>query len=99
MNLLVQRNIPVTFGKSPVDVINDTVDPAATRFRDDTAGQGPRILKAMPAHSLPGSGAFSAGKLGADHAKPPGSTLRATTHPIRRAIPVQPKKKEKRNGQ
>src|SRR4029077_13063859 len=62
VNLLVQRNIPITFGKSPVDVINDTVDPAATRFRDDTAGQAPRILKAMPAHSLPGSGAFSAGK-------------------------------------
>jgi len=30
VNLLVQRNIPVTFGKSPVDVINDTVDPSAT---------------------------------------------------------------------
>jgi cell division septal protein FtsQ len=99
VNLLVQRNIPVTFGKSPADVINDTVDPAATRFRDDTAGQAPRILKAMPAHSLPGSGAFSAGKPGADHPKPPGSTLPATTHPIRRAIPAQPKKKEKRNGQ
>ena len=39
VNLLVQRNIPITFGKSPVDVINDTVDPAAT----------PRILKATPA--------------------------------------------------
>ena len=27
INLLVQRNIPVTFGKSPTDVINDTVRP------------------------------------------------------------------------
>jgi hypothetical protein len=41
VNLLVQRNIPVTFAKSPVAVINDTVDPEAT----------PRILKAIPLHS------------------------------------------------
>ncbi len=27
VNLLVQRNIPVTFGKAPVDVINDTIQP------------------------------------------------------------------------
>ncbi len=29
-NLLVQRNIPVTFTKSAAAVINDTIDPAAT---------------------------------------------------------------------
>ena len=38
VNLLVQRNIPVTFTKSPASVINDTIEPAAT----------PRILKALP---------------------------------------------------
>src|SRR5438034_3883679 len=38
VNLLVQRNIPVTFGKSPAEVINETIDP------DET----PRIMKAIP---------------------------------------------------
>ena len=38
VNLLVQRNVPVTFTKSPADVINDTIDPEET----------PRIMKAVP---------------------------------------------------
>ena len=38
-NLLVQRNIPVTFTKTAVEVINDTIDPE---------GEEPRILKATP---------------------------------------------------
>jgi len=38
VNLLVQRNIPVTFAKSPASIINDTIDPHAE----------PRILKAIP---------------------------------------------------
>ena len=38
VNLLVQRNIPVTFMKSAAEVINDTIDP------DET----PRIMKAIP---------------------------------------------------
>jgi hypothetical protein len=42
VNLLVQRNIPVTFGRNPVDVINDTLDPDAQ----------PRIMKAIPVHPL-----------------------------------------------
>src|SRR5437016_3928352 len=40
VNLLVQRNIPVTFAKPPAVVINDTIDPSVE----------PRILKAIPAH-------------------------------------------------
>jgi cell division protein FtsQ len=40
VNLLVQRNIPVTFAKPPAVVINDTIDPPME----------PRILKAIPAH-------------------------------------------------
>jgi cell division septal protein FtsQ len=43
VNLLVQRNIPVTFSKSPVEVINETIDPP---------GSEPRILKAIPVHPL-----------------------------------------------
>ena len=42
VNLLVHRNIPVTFGRNPVDVINETVDPEAE----------PRIMKAIPIHPL-----------------------------------------------
>ena len=40
VNLLVQRNIPVTFTKPPAVVINDTIDPPVE----------PRILKAIPVH-------------------------------------------------
>src|SRR6266478_1721935 len=40
VNLLVQRNIPVTFAKLPAAVINDTIDPSME----------PRILKAIPVH-------------------------------------------------
>jgi cell division septal protein FtsQ len=43
VNLLVQRNIPVTFGRNPVEVINDTID---------SEGAEPRILKAIPVHPL-----------------------------------------------
>jgi cell division septal protein FtsQ len=41
VNLLVQRNIPVTFTKPPAAVINDTIEPPVE----------PRILKAIPVHS------------------------------------------------
>jgi cell division septal protein FtsQ len=43
VNLLVQRNIPVTFMKPPADVINDTLDPE----------EQPRIMKAIPVVPLP----------------------------------------------
>ena len=42
VNLMVQRNIPVTFGRNPVDVINETIDPE----------EEPRIMKAIPVHPL-----------------------------------------------
>jgi cell division septal protein FtsQ len=77
-NLLVQRNIPVTFGKPAVEVINDTIEPPPTL----------RTLKATPAHVPPQPVKSSATK------------PRATPAPsIRRAIPVDQKKKEKRNGE
>src|SRR5947207_1316786 len=77
-NLLVQRNIPVTFGKPAAEVINDTIEPPPTL----------RTLKATPAHAPSQSGTSSATK------------PRATPTPsIRRAIPVDQKKKEKRNGE
>jgi cell division septation protein DedD len=45
VNLLVQRNIPVTWAKPPVDVINETIDPQET----------PRVMKALPVASTPKS--------------------------------------------
>jgi cell division protein FtsQ len=41
VNLLVQRNIPVTFAEAPAAVINDTIEPAVE----------PRIMKAIPVHA------------------------------------------------
>ncbi len=38
VNLLVQRNVPVTFAKPAADVINETIDPTET----------PKIMKAIP---------------------------------------------------
>src|SRR5881398_2223240 len=43
VNLLVQRNIPVTFMKPAAEVINDTLDPEET----------PRIMKAIPVAPSP----------------------------------------------
>jgi cell division protein FtsQ len=43
VNLLVQRNVPVTFMKPASEVINDTLDP----------NEQPRIMKAIPVHPLP----------------------------------------------
>lgn len=40
VNLMVARNIPVTFMKPASEVINDTIDPEET----------PRIMKAIPVH-------------------------------------------------
>src|SRR5467141_554824 len=43
VNLLVQRNIPVTFAKSPAEVINETIKPE----------ESPRVMKAIPLHATP----------------------------------------------
>src|SRR5436190_2540917 len=42
VNLLVQRNIPVTFGRNAAEVINETIDPELE----------PRVMKAIPVHPL-----------------------------------------------
>jgi len=41
VNLLVQRNIPVTFAEPPQSIINDTIEPAVEQ----------RIMKAIPVHA------------------------------------------------
>jgi len=52
VNFLVQRNIPVTFTKPAVDVINETINPQ----------EQPRVMKAVPVHPPPKGGTFSAVK-------------------------------------
>ena len=42
VNLLVQRNIPVTFAEPAAAVINDTIEPVVE----------PRIMKAIPVHAI-----------------------------------------------
>jgi cell division septal protein FtsQ len=54
LNLLVQRNIPVTFTDTPTEVINATIEPPVE----------PRILKAIPVHS-PAKGTSPAPKASA----------------------------------
>src|SRR5437016_50237 len=43
VNLLVQRNIPVTFGKAAVEVINETIKPE----------ESPRVMRAIPVRGAP----------------------------------------------
>jgi cell division protein FtsQ len=76
VNLLVQRNIPVTFAKPATEVINETIKPE----------ESPRVMKAIPVHSTPKPSATpSAVK---SHPSPP-----PTTAPVKRALPLQPFKK------
>ncbi len=91
VNLLVQRNIPVTFGKPAVDVINETIDP----------NEQPRVMKALPTGPLPKFGIFSAPKSVAPSSSPVKKGLPAgNNHPktrvpeVRRAVPLDQGKKK-----
>jgi cell division septal protein FtsQ len=92
VNLLVQRNIPVTFTKSAVEVINETIKPEET----------PRIMKAIPLYPQPSPVAAAtrtrpvARSTSSPAAKPPQAS--APPFPIKRAIPVE-KGKKKTNGE
>ena len=75
VNLLVQRNIPVTFTKTAAAVINETIDP------DETPLKEPRIMKAVPLHT---TAKPSPSPVARAHPSPT-----ATPMPVRRAVPVQ----------
>ena len=62
VNLLVQRNIPVTFGKNAVEIINETIDPE---------GAEPKILKAIPVHPLAKNETAQQGPKSRANAAPP----------------------------
>jgi cell division protein FtsQ len=88
VNLLVQRNIPVTFAKAAVEVINETVDLA----------EQPR--KALPVTDPPKSGILSAGRR-SDFSPAPKKPAPAAAKPnpkaspaeVRRAVPLEQGKK------
>jgi cell division septal protein FtsQ len=96
VNLLVQRNIPVTFAKPAAEVINETIDPAET----------PRLMKAIPVREPPKFGTSSAVKPSSPPApsKKSSSTKAAKPHvspspvEVRRAVPNQQRKKNN-NGE
>src|SRR5437764_14546605 len=78
VNLLVQRNIPVTFAKPATEVINETIDPA----------EEPRIMKAVPLHEPQKFGTFSAAKpRPSPPAKPKKSASAAPAKPHASASP------------
>ena len=76
VNLLVQRNIPVTFAKPATEVINETIKPE----------ESPRVMKAIPVHSAPKPSATPSS------AKSHPSPI-PTSAPVKRALPLQPFKK------
>jgi len=79
LNLLVQRNIPVTFAPRPVAVINDTIEPAVE----------PRIMKAIPVHP---SETRSRQSSGGQETVSPAPKARTSSKPPPKAIPTQRQK-------
>lgn len=82
-NLLVQRNIPVTFGKSATEVINETITPE----------ESPRVMKAIPLNAVPKSSATPAAKPHPKLPPQPSSTSAPTATPAKRGFQFQPFKK------
>lgn len=87
VNLMVERNIPVTFTKTAVDVINETIKPEEER----------RLMKAIPVHEPSKFSTSSATKPRATPA--PRHSTSSVSPAVRRAIPVASPRKEKANGQ
>src|SRR5436190_20559613 len=72
LNLVAQRNIPVTFTNPAAAVINDTLEPAVE----------PRIMKAIPVHAQESRGHQDSGK---QETGPSASKSRAATAPAAKA--------------
>jgi hypothetical protein len=81
LNLVAQRNIPVTFTSPAADVINDTLEPAVE----------PRIMKAIPVHAQESRGHQDSGKQETGSSAP---KSRAASAPPAKAIRNQQKKAE-----
>jgi cell division septal protein FtsQ len=81
LNLVAQRNIPVTFTSPAAAVINDTLEPAVE----------PRIMKAIPVHAQENRGHQDSGKQETGSSAP---KSRAASAPPPKAIRNQQKKAE-----
>jgi cell division septal protein FtsQ len=81
LNLVAQRNIPVTFTSPAADVINDTLEPAVE----------PRIMKAIPVYPQENRGHQDPGKHETGSSAP---KSRAVSAPAPKAIRNQQKKSE-----
>ena len=86
LNLLVQRNIPVTFAERPATVINDTIEPAVE----------PRIMKAIPVHAS--ETRLRQDSDGRETARS-GARPRAGSAPVTKSIPSQRQKKINDHGE
>ena len=91
VNLLVQRNIPVTFAKAAAEVINETFDP------DEQAElvKEPKIMKALPVNPRPTPAPAKSTKAAAPTSGPKLQHFNATPMPIRKAMPVEHSRKDK----
>jgi hypothetical protein len=81
LNLVAQRNIPVTFTSPAADVINDTLEPAVE----------PRIMKAIPVHPQENRGHQDPGKHDTGSSAP---KSRAVSASLPKTIRNQQKKSE-----
>jgi hypothetical protein len=81
LNLVAQRNIPVTFTSPAADVINDTLEPAVE----------PRIMKAIPVHAQENRGHQNSAR---QETGSSASKSRAGSAPPPKAIRNQQKKTE-----
>src|SRR5437763_6257414 len=79
VNLLVQRNIPVTFAEPAAAVINDTIEPAVE----------PRIMKAIPVHAIE-AGVHDGSR--AQHVASPAPKSRTGPAPGSKTLPNQRQK-------
>jgi len=86
LNLVAQRNIPVTFTSPAADVINDTLEPAVE----------PRIMKAIPVHAPENRGHQDSGAQQAGLSPP---KAHAGSTPVPKPSRNQQKKKRVNNGE
>ena len=85
LNLVAQRNIPVTFTSPAADVINDTLEPAIE----------PRIMKAIPVHPPENRVQQNSGTQQAGSSAP---KSRAASRPLPKPI-VTSKRRPNKNGE
>jgi cell division septal protein FtsQ len=82
VNLLVQRNIPVTFQKSSAEVINDTIQPE----------ESPKVMKAIPVNVAPPKSSTASSPSKPKKPKPvatPAAKPRPTPPPTATATPAK----------